>query len=49
MILIDDVLALHHASIKDFRGATGIRDLGLLESTITIPFQTLGAMIFILQ
>lgn len=40
MILINDVLALHEASIKDFGGAKGIRDIGLLESAIARPFQT---------
>ena len=40
MILIDDVLRLHNASINDFGGSKGIRDLGLLESAIARPFQT---------
>jgi death-on-curing protein len=40
MILIDDVLKLHDASIVDFGGSKGIRDLGLLESAIARPFQT---------
>lgn len=42
MILVDDVLKLHEASIEDFGGANGIRDLGLLESAIARPFQTFG-------
>ena len=42
MILINDVLKLHEASINDFGGANGIRDLGLLESAIARPFQTFG-------
>ena len=40
MISIDDVLALHEASIEDFGGAKGVRDVGLLESAIARPFQT---------
>ena len=42
MILIDDVLGLHEASINDYGGANGIRDFGLLESAIARPFQTFG-------
>lgn len=42
MILIVDVLKLHDASINDFGGSKGIRDLGLLESAIARPFQTFG-------
>jgi death on curing protein len=40
MILIDDILKLHEASIDDYGGAKGIRDIGLLESAIARPFQT---------
>ena len=42
MILIGDVLQLHDASINDFGGSKGVRDLGLLESAIARPFQTFG-------
>lgn len=42
MILIDDILSLHHNSILDFGGATGVRDSGLLESAIARPFQEFG-------
>ena len=42
MILLDDVLKLHEASIDYYGGAKGIRDLGLLESAIARPFQTFG-------
>ncbi len=42
MILLKDVLLLHEFSIKDFGGASGIRDIGLLESAIARPFQTFG-------
>jgi death on curing protein len=41
MILIDDILKLHEASIDDFGGTKGIRDMGLLESAAR-PFQTFG-------
>jgi death-on-curing protein len=40
MILLDDVLNLHDASIEDFGGAKGVRDMGLLESALARPFQT---------
>ena len=40
MILIEDVLELHDLSIKDYGGAKGIRDIGLLESAISRPFKT---------
>ena len=42
MILIEDVLELHDLSINDYGGAKGIRDIGLLESAISRPFQTFG-------
>jgi death on curing protein len=42
MILLEDVLKLHEASIDYYGGAKGIRDLGLLESAIARPFQTFG-------
>lgn len=42
MILLEDILNLHEASILDFSGANGIRDEGLLESAIARPFQTFG-------
>lgn len=42
MILLEDVLKLHDASIEDFGGARGIRDSGLLESALARPFQTFG-------
>jgi death on curing protein len=42
MILLDDILKLHDASIEDFGGVKGIRDLGLLESALARPFQTFG-------
>ena len=42
MIFLEDVLLLHEFSSKDFGGASGIRDIGLLESAIARPFQTFG-------
>ena len=42
MILLEEVLLLHEFSIKDFGGASGIRNIGLLESAIARPFQTFG-------
>ena len=40
MILLEDILSLHDASIRDYGGMKGIRDIGLLESAIARPFQT---------
>ncbi len=42
MILIDDILKVHQYSIDNFGGASGIRDLGGLESAVARPFQTFG-------
>lgn len=48
MILIEDVLKLHDASINDYGGSKGVRDLGLLESAIARPFQTFdGSYLYI--
>jgi death-on-curing protein len=40
MILLEDILKVHKASIEDFGGAHGIRDEGLLSSALARPFQT---------
>ena len=40
MILLEDILSLHDASISDYGGIQGIRDIGLLKSAIARPFQT---------
>ena len=40
MILLEEILKLHEASINYYGGAKGIRDIGLLESAIARPFQT---------
>ncbi len=40
MILLEDILKLHDFSIQQYGGASGIRDIGLLESAIARPFQT---------
>jgi death on curing protein len=42
MILLEDILAIHHASIEVFGGSKGIRDMGMLESALARPFQTFG-------
>ncbi|MBK7885006.1 MAG: type II toxin-antitoxin system death-on-curing family toxin [Chitinophagaceae bacterium] len=42
MISLEDVLLLHELSIKDYGGASGVRDIGLLESAIARPYQTFG-------
>ena len=33
MILLEDILLLHDASIRDYGGMQGIRDIGLLDTT----------------
>jgi death on curing protein len=40
MINIKEVLSIHEILIINFGGALGIRDIGLLESAISRPFQT---------
>ena len=40
MITLEDVLALHDLSIKFFGGRIGIRNMDLLKSAVTRPFQT---------
>jgi len=40
MIDIQDVIRIHEILIDNFGGSKGIRDLGLLESAISRPFQT---------
>lgn len=42
MILLEDILELHRLSVKNYGGAEGVRDVGLLESAIARPFQTFG-------
>ena len=36
------VLALHTALIEEFGGTDGVRDMGMLESALSAPFQTFG-------
>jgi hypothetical protein len=38
---LDDVLAIHAASIRRFGGATGLRDSALLESALAMPRATM--------
>lgn len=40
MILIEDILLLHHLSIEEYGGSHGIRDEQLLLSAIARPYQT---------
>ncbi len=40
MITIEAILKIHHYSILRYGGADGIRDMGLLESSVARPFQT---------
>lgn len=42
MITKEEVLKLHHLSIKKYGGSHGVRDEGLLESAIARPYQTFG-------
>lgn len=41
-LTLEEVLALHEISIKEFGGSQGIRDLGLLESAVMQPQQSFG-------
>ena len=36
------VLMLHTALIEEFGGIDGVRDIGMLESALSAPFQTFG-------
>ena len=38
----EDALAIHEVSLARFGGLPGIRDEGLLESSLAQPFQTFG-------
>lgn len=42
MISLEDILNLHQKSIELFGGSHGIREVNLLESAISRPFQTFG-------
>ncbi len=39
---IDDVLAIHRDQIERYGGETGVRDVGLLESAVTMPAVRFG-------
>lgn len=41
-LTLDEVLALHADQIERYGGATGVRDLGLLESALAAPRATFG-------
>ncbi len=41
-LTLDEVLALHADQIERYGGASGVRDLGLLESAVAAPRATFG-------
>lgn len=41
-LTVDQVLALHEASIRGFGGEPGLRDRGLLESAVAVPQAAFG-------
>lgn len=40
MITLETILKIHRFSILKYGGADGVRDIGLLQSSIARPFQT---------
>lgn len=40
MIDVSEVLEIHDRLLQEFGGATGVRDMGLLESALLRPFST---------
>ncbi len=40
MIRVKEVITIHKLLVEKFGGATGIRDKGLLESSVLRPFAT---------
>lgn len=40
MIVLESILKVHSFSISKYGGSEGVRDMGLLESSIARPFQT---------
>jgi death-on-curing protein len=42
MISLEEVLAIHENVVSKTGGSKGVRDLGLLESAISRPFQSFG-------
>lgn len=42
MFILDKVLATHAGILKQYGGATGIRDANLVDSALNRPFQTFG-------
>jgi death-on-curing protein len=47
MITVEDACKIHLVLSERFGGATGIRDLSLLESALSRPFQTFDGTIYI--
>ncbi|WP_114793025.1 type II toxin-antitoxin system death-on-curing family toxin [Niabella yanshanensis] len=41
MITLETILKIHRFSILKYGGADGVRDIGLLQSSIARPFQTI--------
>lgn len=41
-LTLEQVLLIHHLSIKRFGGSTGIRDIGLIESAVARPRASFG-------
>ncbi len=39
-LTLDEVLAIHDDQLRRYGGATGVRDLGLLESAVALPRAT---------
>ena len=44
MISIEQVITIHEILIDKFGGAKGLRDLALLESALSRPYQTFGGI-----
>jgi death-on-curing protein len=44
MISTDQVIKIHEILIEKFGGTKGLRDLPLLESALSRPYQTFGGM-----
>ena len=42
MVTLEDLIFIHSAAIARYGGASGIRDVGSLEATVTRPYTALG-------
>lgn len=45
-LTLDEVIEIHRDMIERYRGSTGIRDLGLLESAVAMPQAGMGDQYF---